>query len=54
MESLCLGVAREVITPEVGSQLYGYTPDVFSEAVEDDLTVTAFYFKQLKEINQMN
>lgn len=46
MEKLYLGVAREKITPEIGSQLYGYGPDVFSESVADDLTVTAFYFKQ--------
>lgn len=44
MDGLCLGVAREMITPEVGGQLYGYSPDVFSESVADDLTVTAFYF----------
>ena len=46
MENLYLGVAREIITPEIGGQLYGYGPDVFSESVADDLTVTAFYFKQ--------
>ena len=26
---LFLGVAREIITPPIGSQLYGYTPDLF-------------------------
>ena len=46
MKNLHLGVAREIITPKIGCQLYGYRPDVFSESVEDDLTVTAFYFKQ--------
>ena len=46
MSVLNLGVAREVITPEIGCQLYGYSPDVFSKSVEDDLTATAFYFKQ--------
>ena len=46
MEQLTLGIAREVITPPVGGQLYGYNPDVFSESVADDLTVTAFYFRQ--------
>ena len=46
MEKLCLGVAREMITPEIGGQLYGYRPDVFSESLEDDLTATAFYFQQ--------
>lgn len=46
MKDLMLGVAREIITPQIGGQLYGYAPDVFSEAVEDDLTVTAFYFRQ--------
>lgn len=46
MNPLFLGVARTVITPAVGGQLYGYSPDIFSESVEDDLTVTAFYFRQ--------
>ena len=42
---LQLGVAREMITPAIGGHLYGYRPDILSEALEDDLTVTAFYFK---------
>ena len=46
MKQLYLGVAREKITPEIGGQLYGYRPDVFSETVADDLSVTAFYFQQ--------
>lgn len=46
MESLKLGVARRIITPNIGGQLYGYRPDVFSKKINDDLTVTAFYFKQ--------
>ena len=46
MEQLHLGVARKVITPEIGCQLMGYRPDVFSHSVEDELTATAFYFKQ--------
>lgn len=46
MEPLFLGVAREIITPEVGGQIYGYYPDFLSETIEDDLNVTAFYFKQ--------
>ena len=46
MEKLYLGVARECITPEVGGTLYGYRPDVFSTSVEDDLTATAFFFRQ--------
>ena len=46
MKQLYLGVAREKITPQVGGQLYGYRPDVFSETVADDLTATAFYFQQ--------
>ena len=46
MEVLQLGVACAVITPKVGGTLYGYRPDVFSESVADDLTATAFYFRQ--------
>lgn len=40
MEFLC-GASREVITPPIGTLLYGYTPDVVSESVHDDLTATA-------------
>ncbi len=46
MQKLMLGVGREVITPSVGGHLYGYNPDIISESVNDDLTVTAFYFEQ--------
>ena len=45
-DKLKLGVARAVITPEVGCQLYGYRPDIFSTKVADDLRATAFYFEQ--------
>lgn len=43
---LLLGVARKIISPAVGGQLFGYSPDVFSESLHDDLTATAFYFEQ--------
>lgn len=46
MSSLKLGLGREIITPEVGGQLFGYRPDVFSSSVMDDLTATVFYFEQ--------
>lgn len=46
MNELYLGVARENITPRIGGQLYGYRTNIFSDSVLDDLTVTAFYFKQ--------
>ena len=46
MEKLYLGIAREIITPEVGGRLYGYRPDIYSERVNDDLTATAYYFQQ--------
>ena len=46
MEKLYLGVARENITPEIGCQLYGYNPNIHSTCVNDDLTLTAFYFKE--------
>lgn len=46
MKKLMLGVGREMITPPVGGHLYGYNSDIVSESVNDDLTVTAFYFKQ--------
>ena len=46
MEKLYLGVGREIITPHVGSNLYGYSPDIISTSINDDLTATAFYFEQ--------
>jgi hypothetical protein len=45
-EKLYLGVGRKKITPEIGTCLYGYRPGLESTAVNDDLTATAFYFKQ--------
>lgn len=45
-DKLLLGIGRTVITPPVGSNLYGYRPDVISESVHDDLTATAFCFRQ--------
>lgn len=44
--TLLLGASCAKITPQVGGQLYGYRPDVMSDSVNDDLTVSAFYFKQ--------
>ena len=41
MEQFLLGVSRECITPAIGGQLYGYRPDLFSNAPADDLTATA-------------
>ncbi len=35
------GAAREIITPEVGTLLYGYNPHQESYSVNDDLNVTA-------------
>ena len=46
MEKLCLGVGREIITPPVGSNLYGYSPDIISKSINDDLQATAFFFAQ--------
>ena len=46
MNSLKLGVAKRVITPSIGGQLYGYRPDILSTTVNDDLAVAAFYFEQ--------
>lgn len=41
MSVLLCGAARRVITPPVGTALYGYQPGVFSTSVHDDLTATA-------------
>ncbi len=45
-ERLLLGVGRAIITPEVGGNLCGYRPDIYSESVSDDLTAIALYFRQ--------
>lgn len=44
MSSLLLGISREDITPEIGGNLYGYNPNIYSESVHDNLNVTAFAF----------
>lgn len=44
MSKLFLGVGREIITPEIGTCLYGYRPGFHSTAIYDDLRATAFYF----------
>lgn len=46
MDRLYFGVAQEIITPAIGGNLYGYAPNVYSTCVNDDLTITAYYFKQ--------
>jgi len=43
--SLFVGVAREIITPEVGGFLFGYNNHTRSHSVNDDLTVTALVIK---------
>lgn len=40
------GAARAVITPPVGTCLYGYRPDWKSTLLHDDLTLTAAAFRQ--------
>jgi hypothetical protein len=42
---LQIGVAREIITPEVGGYLFGYNNHTTSRSVNDDLTVTALAVK---------
>ena len=53
MNPFLLGIGRAIITPKIGAPLYGYVPDHFSEAVNDDLTVTAFYFKNDADVALM-
>lgn len=44
MKRLNLGVARGVITPEVGGMLFGYSSQPHSTGVHDDLTLTVYAF----------
>ncbi len=46
---LLLGVARGDITPEIGGNLFGYRPDLYSESINDNLTATVFAFTQGEE-----
>lgn len=43
---LLLGVSRKIITPRLGGRLMGYAPDVYSDSVNDELTVDAYYFSE--------
>ncbi len=43
------GASRQDITPETGTLLYGYRPDLASESVHDNLTVTALALSQNNE-----
>ena len=42
--ALKLGVARKDITPQVGGNLYGYDPDLYSTTLHNPLDVTALVF----------
>ncbi len=44
-ERFYLGVSKKDITPKIGAPLYGYVPDLFSESVNDNLTLQTFYFR---------
>ena len=46
MSKLYLGVAREIITPEMGALLFGYPSKPIADTVDDDLTCTSYYFEQ--------
>lgn len=45
-KTLYVGAARQIITPAVGTLLFGYRPDVVSTSVHDDLNVTAIALEQ--------
>ncbi len=48
-DKVLLGVARKDITPEIGGNLFGYRPDLYSESINDNLTATVFAFVQGEE-----
>ena len=50
MKFLC-GAARRDITPPIGTALFGYRPNVFSESVHDPLDVTAIAFSDGNTVN---
>ena len=43
---LHVGAGKEIITPKIGGNLMGYSQDIYSESVNDDLTVTVIAFEQ--------
>ncbi len=45
-EQFKIGVGKEVISPKLGTNLYGYTNDIFAEKVHDDLTVSVIAIEQ--------
>lgn len=47
--SFKVGVGREIITPPLGTLLYGYPTERPAESVHDDLNVTAFAFESHNE-----
>lgn len=46
MNNLNLGISQKDITPKPGGHLYGYSPDIISEKINDNLTLTAFAFSK--------
>lgn len=46
---LFAGINRRLITPKPGARLHGYSDDIYSESVNDDLRVTAILFKYDKK-----
>ena len=44
MSKFFCGVGKALITPPIGTKLFGYRPDVVSTSVNDDLNVTAAAF----------
>ena len=53
MDKLFVGAGREVITPPIGTCLFGYRPGLQSTSVNDDLTVTAVAFGYDKKISML-
>lgn len=48
-EIFLAGAARECTTPEAGTLLYGYRPDIAAESVHDNLSLTALALRQGEE-----
>ncbi len=45
MSTILVGTGRSVINPPIGDYIYGYSNDIKSTDIHDDLTVTALYLK---------
>ena len=45
-EQFKIGVGKQIISPKLGTNLFGYTNNIYAEKIHDDLTVSVIMFEQ--------